>query len=80
METELIFERIQNIVVDEIGLSPEEITMESSFSNDLGVDSLLLAELIMRIEDDFKIIIPDGDAEKIVTVQDAVSYISSVMD
>ena len=75
-----IFERIKKIVVDQLGVEAEEVVPSSSFVDDLGADSLDLVELIMALEEEFsnpasKVEIPDEDAEKIITVQDAVDYI-----
>ena len=75
-----IFERIKPIVVEQLGVSEEEVVPTASFIEDLGADSLDLVELIMSLEEEFsnptqKVEIPDEDAEKIITVQDAVDYI-----
>jgi len=75
-----IFERVQKIIVEQLGVGDEEVVPSANFVDDLGADSLDLVELIMSLEDEFsdssqKIDIPDEDAEKIVTVQDAVDYI-----
>ncbi len=75
-----IFERVKRIVVEQLGAEEEEVVPAASFVEDLGADSLDLVELIMSLEEEFsnpsrKIEIPDEDAEKIVTVQDAVDYI-----
>jgi len=75
-----IFERIKTIVVDQLGVEAEEVVPSASFVDDLGADSLDLVELIMSLEEEFtnpsqKLEIPDEDAEKIITVQDAVDYI-----
>lgn len=71
----MIFEKIRAIIADKLSLDEEEITMESSFMEDLGADSLDIVELIMALEDEFDMSIPDEDAEKIVTVGDVVEYI-----
>ena len=75
-----ILERVKKIAVEQLGVEDEEISSSASFVDDLGADSLDLVELIMSLEEEFssqsqKIEIPDEDAEKIVTVQDAVDYI-----
>ena len=75
-----IFERIKPIVVEQLGVSEEEVVPTASFIEDLGADSLDLVELIMALEEEFsnptqKVEIPDEDAEKIMSVQDAVDYI-----
>jgi acyl carrier protein len=75
-----IFERVKKTVIEQLGVEEAEVVPEANFIDDLGADSLDLVELIMALEEEFsttthKIEIPDEDAEKIVTVQDAVSYI-----
>jgi len=75
-----IFERVRKVTVDQLGVTEEEVTPSSSFVDDLGADSLDLVELIMALEEEFtnperKVSIPDEDAEKIITVQDAMDYI-----
>jgi len=75
-----IFERVQKIIVEQLGVEGEEVVPEASFVDDLGADSLDLVELIMSLEEEFsnpsrKVEIPDEEAEKIVTVQNAVDYI-----
>ena len=68
--------RVIEIIVEQLGVSEEEVTMEASFIDDLGADSLDLVELIMAMEEEFSLEISDEDAEKIQTVQDVVNYIS----
>ena len=70
-------ERVQRIVCEQLGVSEEEVTTTSSFIDDLGADSLDTVELVMAFEEEFEIEIPDEEAEKIATVQDAISYIES---
>ena len=72
-----IEERVKKIVCDQMGTTPDKITAETSFINDLGADSLDTVELVMEFEDEFEINIPDEDAEKIQTVGDAINYIES---
>jgi acyl carrier protein len=67
--------RVKAIIVDKLGVEKSEVTNEASFTNDLGADSIDAIELIMEFEKEFGISIPDDQAEKIVTVGDAVSYI-----
>ena len=67
--------KVTAIIADKLGVEESEITPESSFTNDLGADSLDTVELIMEFEKDFDVTIPDEDAEKIVTVGDAISYL-----
>ena len=72
-----IEERVKRIVCNQMGTSPDKITSETSFVNDLGADSLDTVELVMALEEAFKIEISDEDAEKITTVGEAVKYIES---
>ena len=71
-----IEERVSKIVVEQLGVKEDEVSLESSFINDLGADSLDTVELVMALEEEFECEIPDEDAEKITTVQEAVSYIN----
>ncbi len=75
MSSEEIFEKVKKIIIDQLGVAESNITMESSFIDDLGADSLDIVELIMALEEEFDIEIPDEDAEKVVTVSDVVDYI-----
>ena len=75
MSSEEIFEKIKNIIVEQLQVSETAITEEASFIDDLGADSLDIVELIMALEEEFGIEIPDADAEKVVTVGDVVNYI-----
>lgn len=70
-----VAEKVKNIIVDQLGVSPEEVKAESSFVDDLGADSLDLIELIMAMEEEFGIEIDDEDAQKILKVKDAVDFI-----
>lgn len=70
-------ERVKNVIVDQLSVDADEVTLEASFVDDLGADSLDVVELIMGLETEFDIEIPDEDAEKISTVGDAVEYIKS---
>ena len=74
-----IDERVINIICEQMSASKDKITMETSFVNDLGADSLDTVELVMEFEDEFDVNIPDEDAEKIQTVGDAVNYIKEKM-
>ena len=69
--------KVKAIIVDKLGVDESEITSEASFTTDLGADSLDTVELIMEFENQFDVSIPDEDAEKIATVGDAVSYLTS---
>jgi acyl carrier protein len=71
-----IEERVIKIVCDQMGQTPDKITRDTSFINDLGADSLDTVELVMEFEDEFEISIPDEDAEKIQTVGNAIDYIT----
>jgi acyl carrier protein len=68
-------ERVKKIVCDQMGTTPDKISRDTSFINDLGADSLDTVELVMEFEDEFEISIPDEDAEKIQTVGNAIEYI-----
>jgi len=78
-----VFERLRKIVVEQLGVEEEEVVTSANFVDDLGADSLDLVELIMALEEEFsdpsqKVEIPDEDAEKLVTVQDAIDYIKDL--
>ena len=70
-------EKVKKIIVDHLGVDTSKVTDEASFIDDLGADSLDTVELVMAFEEEFEIEIPDEEAEKISTVQDAVDYIDS---
>ena len=70
-----IFEKVKEITVDQLGVDEDVVTLDASFINDLEADSLDIVELMMALEEEFDIEIPDEDAEKISTVADAVDYI-----
>lgn len=71
-----IAEKVKEIIVDKLGVEASEVTPEASFANDLGADSLDTVELIMEFEKEFNLSIPDEAAEKIVTVNDATTYLT----
>jgi len=78
-----IFERLKKIVVEQLAVEDEEVVSSASFVDDLGADSLDLIELVMTIEEEFsnpdrKVEMPDEDAEKMVTVQDAIDYLKDL--
>jgi acyl carrier protein len=76
--SEQTYTKIRKIVADELNVAEDDVTPEASFQDDLGADSLALVELIMALEEQFELdSIPDEDAEKIKSVQDAVSYIDT---
>jgi acyl carrier protein len=68
-------ERVKEIIVEQLGVSPEQVKPEGRFIDDLGADSLDTVELIMALEEEFNVEIPDEDAEKMVTVGDALNYL-----
>ena len=75
MNTEEVFEKVKAIIVEQLGVVESSVDMEASFIDDLGADSLDIVELVMALEEEFDIEIPDADAEKVVTVGDVVDYI-----
>ena len=75
MSSEEVFEKVKGIIVEQLGVTEDTVTMEASFIDDLGADSLDIVELVMALEEEFDIEIPDSDAEKVVTVGDVVDYI-----
>ncbi len=75
-----IEERVKKIVVEQLGVKEDEVSSEASFVDDLGADSLDTVELVMALEEEFKTEIPDEDAEKITTVQEAVNYVTANLD
>lgn len=70
-----VYDKVKGIIAEQLGVDEAEVTMESSFIEDLGADSLDIVELVMALEEEFDIVIPDEDAEKIRTVGEAVNYI-----
>ena len=70
-------ERVKKIVIEQLGVKEEEVKTESSFVDDLGADSLDTVELVMALEEEFETEIPDEEAEKITTVQQAIDYINA---
>ena len=71
-----IEDRLKDIIIKQLSVGERPVTLESSFVNDLGADSLDIVELVMELEDEFDVSIPDEDAEKMQTVGDAVKYIN----
>jgi len=71
------FDRVKKVVVEQLDVAEDEVTPQASFVDDLGADSLDVVELVMGLEEEFDIEIPDEDAEKITNVQEAVDYIES---
>ena len=76
MGTEEIFEKVKRVIVDQLGVAEDAVTNEATFLDDLGADSLDVVELIMALEEEFDIEIPDEEVEKAITVKDVVDYIS----
>ena len=72
-----VLERVSKVIVDGLGVDESEVTLQASFREDLGADSLDVVELVMELEDEFDMEITDEDAEKISTVGDAIAYIES---
>ena len=70
-------ERVKKIVVEQLGVKEEEVTNDASFVDDLGADSLDTVELVMALEEEFNTEIPDEEAEKITTIQEAINYVTS---
>lgn len=77
MEEKEAFDRVKKVAVAQLSVNPDEVTQEASFTKDLGADSLDTVELVMALEEEFGMEIPDEDAEKITTVGEAVKYIAS---
>lgn len=77
MSSEEVFDKVKEIIVEQLGVAESTVTLEASFIDDLGADSLDIVELIMSLEEEFDMEIPDSDAEKIVTVNDVVEYIKN---
>jgi acyl carrier protein len=75
MEKEEIFSKVRDVIVEKLKVKPEQVTLDAHFIQDLGADSLDTVELIMSLEDHFKMTIPDEEAEKLDTVGKAVDYI-----
>ena len=75
MNPDAIFEKVKEVIMDQLAVEDDAIKMETSFIDDLGADSLDIVELVMALEEEFDMEIPDADAEKVVTVGDVVDYI-----
>ena len=72
------FDKIKDIIVDKLGIDEDQVTKDATFKDDLGADSLDIAELVMELEDELDTEIPDEEAEKIVTVGDALDFIEKL--
>lgn len=77
MTDEEIFQRVKKVVVEQMRINEDEVRPEVSFTEDLGADSLTVVELVMQLEEEFGVDIPDDDVPNLKTVQDAVNYIQS---
>ena len=77
MSDKSIEERVKNIIVDQLGVSADQVTSEAKFVEDLGADSLYTVELVMALEEEFDVEVPDDEAEKLQAVKDVVSFITS---
>lgn len=77
MSEKSIEERVKDIIVDQLGVSAEQVTSEAKFVEDLGADSLDTVELVMALEEEFDVEVPDDEAEKLQAVKDVVSFITS---
>lgn len=77
MANEEVVRRVKDLIAESLGVNPSEVVPAASFIDDLGADSLDIVELVMAIEKEFSVEIPDEDAEKITTVQDAIDYIQN---
>ena len=75
MSDKSIEEKVKDIIVEQLGVNPEQVTATASFIEDLGADSLDTVELVMAFEEEFSVEVPDEDAEKLLTVGDVVKYI-----
>lgn len=77
MSDKSIEERVKEIIVDQLGVSADQVTLEAKFVEDLGADSLDTVELVMALEEEFDIEVPDDEAEKLQAVKDVVTFITS---
>lgn len=77
MNPDAILEKVKEVIIEQLGVEDESIKMDTSFIDDLGADSLDIVELIMALEEEFDMQIPDSEAEKITTVNDVVEYIKN---
>ncbi len=74
-----LYEKLRDIIVEKLHVKPEDVTMDSKFTDDLGADSLDVIEIMMQIEHEFGVAIPDEDAQNLVTLKDLVDYIANKM-
>lgn len=80
METEVIFNKVRNVIVEQLGVDEDIVTMDAAFLDDLGADSLDIVEFVMALEEEFGIEVEDEDVEKISTVRDVVEYIEEQIE
>ena len=73
-----VFDDVRDVVVEQLSVAPEAVKLESKIIEDLGADSLDVVELVMALEEKFEVEIPDGDAEKLITINDVVTYIENL--
>ena len=73
-----VFDDVRDVVVEQLSVAPEAVKLESKIIEDLGAESLEVVELVMALEEKFEVEIPDGDAEKLITINDVVSYIEKL--
>lgn len=73
-----VFEKVRDVVVEQLSVSPDAVKLESKIIEDLGADSLDVVELIMALEEEFEVEIPDSDAEKLISINDVVTYIDNL--
>ena len=76
MDHDEIYEKVKEVIIDQLNVEEDDVTEDAAFVDDLGADSLDIVELVMALEEQFSVSIPDEQAEKIKTVNDAVSFIS----
>ena len=77
MSTEEIFKKVQTVIVEQLGVKEDDVTLEANFIDDLGADSLDTVELVMALEEEFETEIPDEEAEKLTTVSDVIKFIEA---
>ena len=75
LSKEEVYQKVKSVIVEQLGVSEDEVTVDASFTDDLGADSLDTVELVMAFEEEFNVEIPDEEAEKLTTVGDAVTYL-----
>lgn len=76
----MVVEKVKKVIADQLSMEVEEVNLESTFTDDLGVDSLEIFEIVMSLEEEFEIEIPNEDIENIKTIQDIVNYVKSKVE